>query len=692
MASPPRNRQQRREAARRGNAAPAADPRLGQALALQQQGRLPEARRLFEQVLAERPDHADALHFLGVLTAQAGDAAGGARLIERALGLSPGRPMYLCNLGKIYRALGRTDEAIALYRQAIAVDAAFAPAWNFLGIALDERGEADEAIAAFERAIAIAPKFPGAHLNLGVALKHRGRAAEAAEAYRRALALNPRSAEAWSNLGAALKQLGDFAGAIAAHERALALRPDLVRSRWGALLTVPMICESEDEIEKWRARFAAGLDELDKTLALDRPEQVADAVSALMSGTNFNLHGQGRPDRELQERFGRLQQRVAAAAYPELSRPLEKRIPGAGERPRVGFVSAFFYGHSVYKIHGRWITQLDRSRFESHVFHLGRIVDEATEDLRAHADHFHSGFADERAAIKAIRDAALDVLIYTDIGMEPQVQLLAALRLAPVQCNAGCHPITSGLATIDYFLTSDLMEPPGGERHYSETVVRLPNLLASYPWPPVERAATPPSLGGDDPAGRVTFLNLQSLWKLLPRHDELYPRIARAAPQSRFWFIAGRAPEVNAMFRRRLERAFAAHGLDAGAWCTLHPHLTQLEFFGLVRRADVILDSMVWSGNNTSMEATACDKPIVTLPGPFMRSRHSAAILEFLGVTDTIARDVDDYVAIAARLAHDPAGRARLAERIRAAKGRIFCDDAPVRALEDFMLGLFARA
>jgi predicted O-linked N-acetylglucosamine transferase (SPINDLY family) len=75
-----------------------------------------------------------------------------------------------------------------------------------------------------------------------------------------------------------------------------------------------------------------------------------------------------------------------------------------------------------------------------------------------------------------------------------------------------------------------------------------------------------------------------------------------------------------------------------------------------------------------------------------MRSRHSAAILEFLGVTDTIARDVDDYVAIAARLAHDPAGRARLAERIRAAKGRIFCDDAPVRALEDFMLGLFARA
>ena len=77
--------------------------------------------------------------------------------------------------------------------------------------------------------------------------------------------------------------------------------------------------------------------------------------------------------------------------------------------------------------------------------------------------------------------------------------------------------------------------------------------------------------------------------------------------------------------------------------------------------------------------------PIVTLPGAFMRGRHSAAILEMMGVTETIARDLDDYVAIAARLANTPEERLKISNRMGAAKDKIYGDRACVTALEDFL-------
>ena len=88
-----------------------------------------------------------------------------------------------------------------------------------------------------------------------------------------------------------------------------------------------------------------------------------------------------------------------------------------------------------------------------------------------------------------------------------------------------------------------------------------------------------------------------------------------------------------------------------------------------------------WSGGNTSLDAIACALPVVTLPGAFMRARQSAAMLELVGVPELVARDADDYVAIAARLASDRAWRDDLSARIDRGAARLFDDPAPVEAL-----------
>ena len=157
--------------------------------------------------------------------------------------------------------------------------------------------------------------------------------------------------------------------------------------------------------------------------------------------------------------------------------------------------------------------------------------------------------------------------------------------------------------------------------------------------------------------GAPIFLCAQSLFKLLPRHDRLYPEIASRVGACRFWFIAHGVAALTERFRRRLGRAFAAHGLDADDYCQIVPRLGQAEFLGLNRLADVVLDSVSWSGGNTTFDAVAMDKPVVTLPGPLMRSRVSAAILGMMGIEETVAADTDDYIAIAARLATDAVWR-----------------------------------
>jgi tetratricopeptide (TPR) repeat protein len=162
------------------------------AIAHHQAGRLAEAESIYRQILSVRPDHAEAVYFLGVLASQT----------------------------------GRLDQAIACYQHAIAIKPQYPQAHSDLGIALHKRGQLDQAIASFRQAVAIAPDYAQGHCNLGNTLMDKGQVDQAIECYERALALKPDLAEAHSNLGVAwnLKDRPDKA--IACYHKAIALRPD----------------------------------------------------------------------------------------------------------------------------------------------------------------------------------------------------------------------------------------------------------------------------------------------------------------------------------------------------------------------------------------------------------------------------------------------------------------------------------
>jgi protein O-GlcNAc transferase len=205
-----------------------------------QAGRLAEAEACYQRVLAAQPDHAEALHLLGVVAHQAGRHDFAVELISQAIKQNGQNAAYFRSLGIALKNQGKLDEAVTAYRQAIRIEPGLAEAHCNLGNMLRGQGELDEALASYNRAICLRPDYADALCNRGSALLGLKRYDEALASCDRALTLRPDHAEALNNRGGALHGLKRYDEALASYDRALTLRPDhaeaLLNNRGNALL------------------------------------------------------------------------------------------------------------------------------------------------------------------------------------------------------------------------------------------------------------------------------------------------------------------------------------------------------------------------------------------------------------------------------------------------------------------------
>ena len=588
-------------------------------------------------------------------------------------------------LGDIRLRLGLLGDAEAAYRQGLSLEPGHIGATTNLAVVKLKLGALGDALAMTSELVERDPSSVGAWHVLGATALSLSDFQRAVEAHEKLVALAPDGVNGWVGLGLARKNLGDLSGAQEAFDRVLALEPGHGGALFGRYLALPIIHETEAATEEARAGFAEGLEKVRSELDLETPAGRAGALEACLSTTNFFLHYQGYDDLSLQRIHGALLQTIVGASFP--SHTLPKTPRSVTGRIKIGFISANFHWHSIFKTHGGFITQLNRQAFEITTIHLGAKVDDATRALQSASDHFLHWPDFNPKLVDTIEAMALDVIVYPDLGMEPLTQSLATLRLAPVQCNAGGHPITSGLDTIDYFLSSDLMEAEGAQAHYSEQLVRLPQLFTAYPRPEVVEPELPDLLRDRSPTARLVCL--QSLYKLLPQFDWVYAELLERLPGSELCFIAEASEPVTDVFRRRVAQACQARGLSFDERVIVLPRMSQGAFYGLASSATVVLDSFLWSGNNSSMEASWLGRPIVTWPGPMMRGRHTYAILKRMGLEALIANDLRDYVERVVRLVEDEAWRAELERVIAERKDALFDDLEPIRGFEAFLLGLW---
>ena len=203
-------------------------PLLAQAVALHQRGELAAAEALYRRVLQAAPRQPDALHLLGVLTAQSGRPEEAIALIEAAIAEAPGDATFHANLGRACKAAGLAAGALAAFDRALALGAADPGVFNDRGNLLLARDRPEEALASLDRALALRPDYAEALNNRGNALRALDRNQDALESYDRAIALRPDFADAFSNRGNLLQDLDRHEEALSSHDRAIALRPDHV--------------------------------------------------------------------------------------------------------------------------------------------------------------------------------------------------------------------------------------------------------------------------------------------------------------------------------------------------------------------------------------------------------------------------------------------------------------------------------
>jgi tetratricopeptide (TPR) repeat protein len=199
---------------------------LTDAMELHQTGQLLSAARLYQQVLAQEEENADALHLLGVLRHQQGDHARAIELIRRAIALRPSVPAFHANLAEAYRASGKFDRAAGSCRMALRLWPEYPEALGNLGLALQGLGRLEEAVEHFRHALRLQPTAV-LHNGLGTVLRDLGRSDEALEAFRQAVAHDANLALAHSNLGQLLLDLGRAEEALPHSQEAVRLQPDL---------------------------------------------------------------------------------------------------------------------------------------------------------------------------------------------------------------------------------------------------------------------------------------------------------------------------------------------------------------------------------------------------------------------------------------------------------------------------------
>lgn len=645
-------------------------------------GALERAERLLRVALERKADFPEAQVALSNIYDARGNLAAAAAALEGALRLRPDYTGALRNYGMVLGKLARWAEAEAALRSAAAASAADADAIYWLGNALARQDKLEAASDCYRRAIELRPAFAEAWCNLGNVHAGASRLDQAADCYRRALALEPGMLDAHVNLGHALKDMGRTQEALASYRNALALNPESSEARWAAAMCrIPVVREANDDLQSIRAEAGAELDSLDRWFDTTRTKEGHRAVGVQQP---FWVAYQEENNLDVLQRYGRLCARLMATWQDQQGlRPRAKRRAGP---LRVGIVSRYFRDHSVWNaIVKGWFQHLDRSRFELAAYCLGPDEDAETRYARSRAARFEQGRGDLKQWVEAILEGQPDVLIYPDIGMDPMTVKLASLRLAPAQVASWGHPETTGLPTIDYYLSAEGLEPEGAQANYTERLVALPHLGCF-----VERArveAKVPDLGAWGIDGGVPLLVCPGApFKYAPQHDWIFPEIARRLGRCRFIFFAHRLPGLSRKLSRRLEGEFARKGLDFGDFVSLVPWQDKAGFYGLMQVADVFLDTIGFSGFNTALQAVECGLPIVTREGRFMRGRLASGILKRMGLAELVVPSEQDYVALAARLAGDAEYRGNIRKRIAESSSVLFGDLAPIRALEDFLV------
>jgi predicted O-linked N-acetylglucosamine transferase (SPINDLY family) len=553
---------------------------------------------------------------------------------------------------------------------------------------LSNAGKEQQAIKSLETALRINPQSDAVYSCLSIVMLRLGKHEVALGYADKALDLIPDSPSYLAYKGYLLQLMGLRKEGAECYQRASSLRPESAILFLNRYFTLPAIPGCTQEIEEARIHFKEGL-----SLA-EKDDSLQLTLQDLTISHTFALAYHNKNDLTLLERYNNLMRRLAIPLLREYrqlhaSSGLITKLKDRN-RIRIGFISAFFQSHSNTFAFEGLIRYLDRQRFEVVLIHTAASEkDSMRDDLDAVCEQTIQLTSSYSDAYQTLHTLNLDILFFTDLGINPYEYLLPFFRSAPIQMTGWGIPHTSGINEIDYYVSTEQLELPGSDSFYTETLVKLPGSLPCC------------FLGNDlkfTPLPREYFLLppteilagcLQSLHKIHPDYDSVLEKIAKQNPDLVFVFVEDRIATRTKLFLDRLART-APTVCDR---CMTLALMKRKEYHALCNCIDFLLDPIYYGSGITFFEASLVGTPIITLEGSNLRSRVVACGYREMDIEDVpIARSIDEYVDLATQLANDPDRRARMKASILENKHQIFNRMDYVRNFEDFCIKAVSRS
>jgi protein O-GlcNAc transferase len=694
-----------------------------------QQGKIMQAENLYRQLLQVVPNHVDAHHLLGLACSQQGKHYEAIQYIQKATFLDPGNPVFHNNLGEAFRRKGDDLAAVNSFNSALKIAPDFAEAHFNLANVLKNLNRLDESKFHYQEAVKYNPGHYRALYNLGNSFREQGLYRSAIETYKRALELNPEFAEVHNNLGTALREFDENEQAINHYQLALKYKPSFLEAHRNmaiayetqgkiqeALNHYRVIQNSEpenqlfelhldslcsiipsgnNEIDQYRANLMKSLENLsgkDLKIDLGKLNETGGQPSSM-------LIYQGRDDKPLKVKYGEIFSKwlkpLADGEYSRHSSPeppllinrlgMPVRRTPHSNKPHIGFVVTYGHEGVFIKCMRGILNNLSGEQFRLTVVcsypNGEKIIRPAVANPAVEYLNLPNRFDQ---AVEAVKNAGFDILNYWEIGTDVANYFLPFFGLAPVQMTSWGWPVTSGIPRLNYFVSSELLETPESDSHYSEKLVRLKRLPVYYYRPPVpapENLKSRRHFGLND--NDHVYLCSQNLRKVHPDFDMLVAGVLQRDRQGIMLFIEDKQENITQLLKNRLDDSYP----ELMPRIRFMKRLPEEEYLNLVVRTDVILDTLYYTGGaNTTYDAFACSTPVVTLPTQFHRGRYTSAAYKQIGLTDCIAQNREDYINIAVKLGTDAQYRQSVKDKIDAGCPVLFEDIKAVEELADFFI------
>lgn len=562
------------------------DPELGAAwlqlaLALEQQGRLSDAREAAATAITVRKTGPGAWENAARLALRVRDLAGAGALCKDGLIRYPRSPGLMHQHGILLKTVGMRAAACKV----------------------------------LEGAVAVAPEDAGLRLSLAGALLDAHRATEARVELEKAIALGAQGGEVWDNLGIALRTLGDDEAAVRAFEHAVAAAPGLTPALANLLQARQQAC-AWDGIETLERKLVATLD-----------DSASDPRWSPFVALGMNV----TPTQQLAVARRWAQAMLPAAAAPTAPRPRSGRL-------RIGYLSSDFREHPTGRLMAGLFEAHDRSAFELFAYSYG--IDDGSalrQRIRTAFDAWRDvdGVADADVA-RQMRDDRIDVLIDRKGFTRGSRLAILAHRPAPVQLHYMSFPGTLGFDAIDGIIADDEVIPPGEEKFFHERVWRMPRCyFVNDAWRTLP--ATDPRSHHGLAEDALVLACFNQAYKLTRPVFAIWMDALRAVPSAVLWLLA--TSEVQP---RNLRTEAMRAGVDPQR-IVFAPVIPQSAHMARVGCADLTLDTLPVGQHTTACDALWVGVPMLTCRGATFAGRVGASLMRAVELPDLITDSLQAY-------------------------------------------------